>query len=268
MRLLSLNIALFETNNKLVSEFLSKQNTDIICLQEVAERIDSSVDPAYISKDSIDRATKDLKYSFFTPTWIIKDFYQKNFHQKENFEFDFGGFIKSGNYLKSRFKIIKKSSVFVQQNTQIKVTDWSKWPKEQSQAVQVVDLELLSSKKLRVLNYHGIWTKEKIGNKETLEACKKINQLATEVNYPTIIVGDFNLFPDTLSMKVFDKFISLVNEYNIQTTRPKTNELSYLRRNVIDYILVSKDIKVNSFEVLDSNASDHLPLILDFESFL
>jgi len=108
--------------------------------------------------------------------------------------------------------------------------------------------------------------KKKNGNAETLKACKKILALAKEVNYPTIIAGDFNLFPDTPSMQVFYKdFISLVDKYNISTTRPKNNELSHLKRNVVDYILVSKDIKVKSFEVLDSDVSDHLPLILDFE---
>lgn len=145
------------------------------------------------------------------------------------------------------------------------MTDWTLWPKNEVKSVQVVDLKLPNSKKLRVLNYYGIWTKGKIGNKETLEACKKINKLATEVNYPTIITGDFNLFPDTESMKVFNThFISLVDQHNIQTTRPKSNELNHLKRNVVDFILINKEVKVNSFEVLDSDVSDHLPLILDF----
>lgn len=61
MRLLSLNVALFETNNKLVSGFLSKQNTDILCLQEVSEKVGLEVNPDYISKDVINQATKKLK---------------------------------------------------------------------------------------------------------------------------------------------------------------------------------------------------------------
>lgn len=264
MRLLSLNVALFETNNKKLHDFLIKINADIVCLQEIAEKVDEGVLDEYISRDVIDKATKSLKYSFFGPTWIIKDFHRKNFHKKESFDFEFGGFLKSGNYIKSKFKIIKKSNVFIKYK-HIKFTDWSTWPKNQPKAVQVVDLELLDSKKLRILNYHGIWTKEKIGNKETLEACRKINNLAKQVKYPVIITGDFNLFPDTESMKVFKDFISLVNKFEVQTTRPKSNELSHLERNVVDYILVSKGIRVKSFQVLDSDVSDHLPLILDFE---
>lgn len=264
MRLLSLNVALFETNNEKLYEFLLRRNADIVCLQEVAKSSDPLINKDYLSKDFIDKATRRLKYSFFGPTWQIRDFHQKNFHQKENFDFDFGGFLKSGNYIKSRFKLLTKKNIFITSRI-IKMTDWSIWPKKQSKAVQVVDLKLPGSKKLRVLNYHGIWSKEKIGNTETLKACKKINQLATAIDYPAIITGDFNLFPDTESMRVFqDRFISLVDKYNIKTTRPKLNELNHLKRNVVDFILISKGIKVKSFEVLNSDVSDHLPLILDF----
>lgn len=265
MLLVSLNVALFETNNEKLYQFLLKQEPDIVCLQEVAQSADPNVDQAYLSKGYIDQATQKLKYSFFGPTWEIRDFHQKNFHQQKSFDFEFGGFLKSGNYIKTRFKILKRSNVFISHKN-IKVTDWSSWPKNQSKAVQIVDLKLPNLKKLRVLNYHGIWTKEKIGNKETLDACKKISQLATEVDYPTIITGDFNLFPDTQSMQVFqDNFISLVDKHNIPTTRPKTNELNHLDRNVVDYILVSKAIKVNLFKVLDTDVSDHLPLVLDVD---
>lgn len=260
MLLLSLNVALFETNNEKLYKFLLDQNPDIICLQEIAQKLDPNVDPAYLSKNYVDKAAKNLKYSFFSPNWIIKDF-----HQKENFDFDFGGFLKSGNYIKSKFKIFKKSNIFIT-NKIIKVIDWSSWPEKQSKAVQIVDLDLPGSKNLRILNYHGIWTKEKIGNQNTLSACQKINQIAQEVDYPVIIVGDFNLFPNTESMKVFkDSFVSLVDKYQIQTTRPKINELNNLERNVVDYIFVSQGVKVNSFQVLDTDVSDHLPLILDFD---
>jgi len=241
MRLLSLNVALFETNNDLLLDFFSKQNLDIVCLQEVAARIDASVNPDFVSKVVVDKATKNLEHSFFSKTWIIKEFHLKNFHKKDNFDYHFGGFLKVGNYLKTKFRIVNKSNIFVQKGSMIP-TNWSNWPKEQSKAIQVVDLELPNFKKLRIINYHGIWTKEKIGNDETLRACKKILKLANKVNYSTIIVGDFNLFPDTSSMQVFSNdFISLVDKYNISTTRPKSNELSNLKRNVVDYILVSKN---------------------------
>ena len=266
MKLLSLNVALFQTNNESLSKFFSGQNLDILCLQEVSKKVDYSVNPDYISNNTIDEATRNLKYSFFSPNLIIKDCHLINFHQKASFDFNFGGFLKTGNYFKSSYKIIKRLNVFVKRYTETKIIDWENWPNNQSKAVQIVDLQLPNSKRLRVINYHGIWTKEKVDTDETLMACKKILTLAKAVKRPTIIVGDFNLFPDTLSMRVFyDDFISLVDKHNILTTRPKSNELSNLKRNIVDYILVSKDIQINSFEVLDSDVSDHLPLLLDFK---
>jgi len=67
-------------------------------------------------------------------------------------------------------------------------------------------------------------------------------------------------------MKVFyDRFVSLVDTYKVHSTRPVTNELHGKTRNVVDYILVTKDIKIKDFSVLPSNVSDHLPLGLNFE---
>lgn len=265
MRIISLNVALFETNNEKLYKFLLKQNPDIVCLQEVATSTDPLINKDYLSKDFIDKATKRLKYSVFNPAWLSHDFHQKNFHQKEDYFIDFGGWIESGIYIKTKFKITKALNTFLKNKFE-KMTDWAIWPKNEAKSVQVADLQLPNSKKLRILNYHGIWTKEKIGNYETLEACKKINNLAKEVAYPVIIAGDFNLFPNTKSMNVFENsFISLVDKYSIQTTRPQSNELSNLQRNVVDFILISKGVKVKAFEVLDSDVSDHLPLILDFD---
>jgi hypothetical protein len=180
MKLLSLNVAVFESNNLLLQEFLAGQKADIICLQEVAEKVDATVNPDFISKNYIDKSSSELKYSLFSPTWMVKDFHMTNFHKKEHYDFDFGGFLEAGNYLKTKFKIIKKSSIFVTKNTKARVIDWSTWIQNQAKAVQVVDLELPDKKKLRVLNYHGIWTKEKFGNDETLKACKQILDLANE----------------------------------------------------------------------------------------
>lgn len=267
MKLISLNVALFESNNDRVGEFLATQKPDIICIQEAVQKEDPGVDPQYVSMDHIAKATPELKYSYFSPNWFIKDFHMKNFHQRKSFDFEFGGFLKTGGLVRSRYKMLKKIDLPVGNSDFAgkKITDWSDWPEKQSKLVQAVDLELPWGKKIRVINYHGIWSREKIGNRLTLAACQKIARLAKEVDFPVIITGDFNLFPDTKSMKVFKDFRSLVDEQNIKTTRPNSNELSHLERNVVDYILVSTGIRVNSFEVPDIDISDHLPLILDFE---
>ena len=264
MKFLSLNVALFEKNNKQLANFLSEQKPDILCLQEVTRRVDKSADADLISKDGIDASLPDLADSFYSPTWILSKFEKRNFHGQELFSRDFGGKLEFGTYIKSKFEISKAQNIFVLNHFTYS-TDTSNWPEEDYRAVQVSDLNVKGSK-LRVLNYHGIWTQDKLGTDRTKRACEIIRDLALEVNYPTIICGDFNLFPDTDSMNVLNKhFVNLGDIYNIKTTRPESNELSNQSRNVVDYIFVSKDIKVKSFEVQNTNVSDHLPLILEFE---
>lgn len=265
MLILSLNVALFEDNNAKLANFIQNQNPDFVCFQEVTRRIDTTAFENFISKDSIDKVTPNLHSSFFAPLWACKEFYKEKFHGKEEFYFDLGGFLEMGNYIKSKFPIYTGKNIFVQ-NQFTHITDWSNWPEEDYRAVQVVDVSLEKRKKLRLINYHGIWTKDKQGSQKTLQACQIIKDLADEVDYPVIICGDFNLFPDTGSISVLkENYRCLVDEYKIDTTRPKSNELSNLSRNVVDYIFVSKGIKVKSFKVVETDVSDHLPLLLDFD---
>jgi endonuclease/exonuclease/phosphatase family metal-dependent hydrolase len=264
MKLLSLNVALFEKNNKQLSDFLSQENADILMLQEVVKRVDESAEQDFISKDAIDLVSSHLKHSFYAPVWVLSNFEKNDFHGYDHFKFDLGGKVEFGNYLKSKFEITSGENIFVQ-NHFCYTKDWSKWPEEDSRAVQISDT-IIDNKKLRLLNYHGIWSKDKFGNAKTQRACEIIKAKALEFDGPSIICGDFNLFPDTKSMNVFENdFISLVDQYNIKTTRPHTNELSDKERNVVDYVLVSKGIKVNDFRVINSDVSDHLPLVLDFD---
>ena len=58
---------------------------------------------------------------------------------------------------------------------------------------------------------------------------------------------------------------NLIDIYNIKSTRPNFNDGLDKGNVVCDYIFVNDKIKVNDFKVIQSNASDHLPLLLDFE---
>ena len=71
MKLVSLNVALFEANNKILSSFLHEQNADFVCLQEITRGLESTVFEDYISKNMVDQATLNLKYFFFGPNSIM-----------------------------------------------------------------------------------------------------------------------------------------------------------------------------------------------------
>jgi len=256
-------VALFEANNRLLTKFLVEQNADFVCLQEITRALQKTVKKDYVTKE-VDEVTPRLDYFFFGPNSVMGNFEQKNFHGKDIYRFEFGGLMEFGNYTKSNHKIVKAQNVFVQ-NSFTYSLDRSKWPDEDYRAVLVTD-HIVRGKKLRILNYHGVWTQHKLGNEHSMTANRIINDIALRAEGEVIICGDFNLFPDTPSMKIFEtNFISLVDKYKINTTRPSSNELHKSKRNVVDYILVSMGVTVNNFQVLNSPVSDHLPLILDFE---
>jgi endonuclease/exonuclease/phosphatase family metal-dependent hydrolase len=265
MKLISLNVALFERNNDGLSEFVSHNPADFLCLQEVSRRVDSRADEALISKDAIDSVSLDYEYQFFAPVSSFSHFQTTSFHGRDVFKFDYGGFIEAGMYVKSKYPITFGKNVYLQNQYSL-ITDWSNWPKEEYRSVQVIDIRIDAQKKVRLINYHGFWSKDKQDIPRTKLASESIIKLAKEVTYPVIICGDFNLFPDTESIKILDRqFVNLCEEYEVTTTRPSTNELHSNARNVVDYIFVSKEIKVNNFEVVNCDISDHLPLIVEFD---
>lgn len=67
MKLLSLNVALFEDNNSKLLKFLKQQDVDIVCLQEVTRGLEKTTDLKYLSKETADAATANLKHFFFGP---------------------------------------------------------------------------------------------------------------------------------------------------------------------------------------------------------
>lgn len=75
-------------------------------------------------------------------------------------------------------------------------------------------------------------------------------------------MGDFNLDPDTKSLKILERNLkNLIKEYKISTTR---SSLYARQHKFADYVLVSPGIKVINFQVPDIAISDHLPMILEF----
>lgn len=263
MKLVCLNVGLFEKNNAKLSKFLNDQQADVLALQEVVRTEDGAVDCEYVSKPVIDAASS-LPHGFFGPVWSFKHFEKENFHGERNFKRDFGGQLEFGNYLKTRFEMQQAESVFVEGNYSY-VTNWNNFLERSSWAMVLADLQI-GDKSLRVINYHGIWSRDKTGSERTKNACREILNLAREAHGACIVCGDFNLFPNTASMEVLnEELTNLVDLFSIQSTRPESNELSGTSRNVVDYVLVNDRVKVKTFQVLDSNVSDHLPLVLEFE---
>lgn len=136
------------------------------------------------------------------------------------------------------------------------------------QAIKIQSKE----KKLWLLNIHGHHIGSGIGKHDTEERIKQsegIIECLKQLDGDIILGGDFNLDPDTESIKMLENFglRNLIKEYNIQGTRTSLYpEEKRQKWPYADYVFVSKNINVKSFTVnTDSLVSDHAPIFLEIE---
>ena len=261
MRLVDLNVSIKLDNNEKVIDFLKNTKSDIVTLQEVMRGIEETVYDRYNNSKIIKESLKDTHHhSFFGPLWVADKHIKNGTITK-----DFGGMAEQGNEIISKYPIIEASNQFFYKNYQIfrDTTDFRKT--DHARAVIVAILEI-NNQKLRLLNIHGIWNEGKIGDDRTIKECEYLLSLIEDNTIPTIIVGDFNLNSKSKSIKILNKKLTnLIEKYNIKSTRPTVKDGLDVGNCIDDYIFVNDKIKVNNFEVKQTDASDHYPLILDFE---
>jgi endonuclease/exonuclease/phosphatase family metal-dependent hydrolase len=112
-----------------------------------------------------------------------------------------------------------------------------------------------------IINVHGLWQGGiKTDTSAKIEQSERIVELAGGFHGKVVIAGDFNIEPDTVSVRLLrDRYRDLVEDYAIENTR------SPLYKKGIghaDYMFVSPDVAVEDFMVPEVSISDHLPLVL------
>lgn len=118
--------------------------------------------------------------------------------------------------------------------------------------------------RVTIVNFHGLWNgRGKTDCAERLRQSDKIIQFIKTIDTPIVLCGDFNLLPDTESIRKLEVagLRNLILEYDITSTRT-----SYYTKpeKFADYVFVSQDIAVQNFEVLPEEVSDHVALRLTF----
>ncbi len=116
-----------------------------------------------------------------------------------------------------------------------------------------------------VVNFHGLWNgRGKTDSEDRLKQSDRIVEFLKSLNNPFVLCGDFNLLPDTESLRKLENLglRNLIKEYGITSTRT-----SFYNKpeKFADYALVSDGIEVKDFKALSDEVSDHTPLYLEFE---
>lgn len=129
--------------------------------------------------------------------------------------------------------------------------------------IQYVTLNI-DDKSLTVINFHGLWNgKGKNDSEDRVNQSKNILEFTRKISGNFVLCGDFNLSPETESLKMFEVngLSNLIREYEITSTRTShyTKEEKFA-----DYVFTTKGIEVKDFRVLPEEVSDHTALFLEF----
>lgn len=165
-------------------------------------------------------------------------------------------------FVKKSLQLHEEGEVFVYQNRgYISEEDAGNHARNLQYATVATDKGLRT-----IMNTHGAWiphTSKKDTDSRLLQSDNIIG-FAKNISNPYVLMGDFNLLPDALSLKKFEDsgMHNLIKEFGITSTRSShyTKPIKFA-----DYTFVNEGIKVNKFKVLPDEVSDHLAMYLDFE---
>lgn len=223
--------------------FLSKENADIVNLQEAYKSIKYDSPPP----DRTEGALRKLnyKYSYFSPAFFDK---QRN--------------ADTGNLILSKYPIIEVDTKFLYGNyTNYEHGQDSKYFATLPRTIQhaVIDVD---GSKINDFNVHGIWGLNDGGdNEDRLKMSQIIINLVGEKS-EVILSGDFNTQENTKTIDNIGKnLVNIFQDERKSSFNMKQKTDPGYASAVVDFIFVSPDIKVLSKSMPDVNISDHLPLV-------
>ncbi len=243
MKLLSLNIWGGRIHKPLL-EFLEKHSEiDIFCFQEVYQNAKGKeviyTDAMLDIYEEIEKALSDYQ-GYYRPH--LQDYYGLAI------------------FVKKTISVIEEGEHFVHRQKGYVPTDHVGFHAKNVQYLKIP----LSQKMVTFFNFHGLWNgKGKTDTEDRLNQSKRIKEFMNSIEGEKIMCGDFNLNPDTESLKILEGgMVNLIKTHDITSTR---TERYTKPEKFADYMLISLGIKEIAFEVLSDVVSDHTPMFLEFE---
>lgn len=243
MKIITLNTWSGVVLEPLLNFFQHYQDVDIFCLQEVykdAEGKDDSHPHLDMKLDlfqRIETVLEDTHLGYFRPAY--KDFYGLAI------------------FVKKDLILNEEGDVVIYENNN---------PEQRGRHGRNLQYIRINHREqnLLIANVHGLWNgMGKTDTDERISQSQKIKKFLTKQTEPIVLVGDFNLNPDTKSLAIVSEgFRDLIQEHNIASTR---TTLYTKDGKFADYAFVSKNINVRDFKVLPEEVSDHAALYLEID---
>ena len=249
MKILSLNCWGARINPEILDFLVSlRDEVDVFCFQEVMRDTgDDEFNPLFDSRE--------IRAMVETFSDLLPDF-------EHRFATFYGNDYGLATFVRRSLGIDRSSEHFVHGNdTRVRLEPGNEGAHSRKVLVTVL------GNGLRVVNFHGLWIGGygKTDHPDRLEQSRRILATLGPLSGPTVLIGDFNLNPDTQSLKMLEDagFANLIREYGITSTR---THLYGKEGKYADYAMVTPDVRVRDFRVLPDVVSDHAPLLLDLET--
>lgn len=241
MQLITLNIWGGHINEPLLKFIAQYKDVDIFCFQEVYHNAQRKI------------STEDREHNL--------NIFSEIQYQLPNHKSFFRPVVDSiygiGLFVKKNIDVLGEGEIIIHDNP-----DYPGSGPTHSRNLQWLECHI-NKRIYSILNVHGLWNGQgKIDSPDRITQSQRIKEFMDTINVPKILCGDFNLKPDTESMRILEAGMNnLIKIHNIKSTR--TN-LYPKEEKFADYILTSPAITINHFEVMQNEVSDHSPLFLDF----
>ncbi len=244
MKILQINVWCGRIKDGLTN-YIKKENPDIICMQEAVwcntpagdEYIRRYVDTVYKIMEHC-----EYKYASFASNWGIEMF---------------GGefVIENGIAIISRIPIVEeeKKLIYSEYSVRNSLDSIIEPAGEHGYYAQKVVLE----NGLVVVNYHGYWQKDPMGNETSVECMRKVADMFRDEERPVVMCGDLNLTYKAPAMRELDFLTDLTAENGVKTT---LRNLRFFAEVDCDHILLNDKVKGSNYQLHDDMVSDHLAL--------
>ncbi|MBR3332045.1 endonuclease/exonuclease/phosphatase family protein [Candidatus Saccharibacteria bacterium] len=233
-----------------LTTYIKKENPDIICMQEAVWCDDSRADN-YVRRnaDTVNKIMEECGYNYasFAPNWGLEMF---------------GGefVIQNGIAIISRIPIVEeeKKLIYSEYNVRNSLDSIIEPAGEHGYYAQKVVLE----NGLVVVNYHGYWQKDPMGNETSVECMRKVAEMFRDEERPVVMCGDLNLTYAAPAMRELDFMTDMTAENGVKTT---LRNLRFEAEVDCDHILLNSRVKGSNYQLHDEPVSDHLMVTADLE---
>lgn len=238
--------------------FLDSHRPDVFCFQE----INSGLEPVVTS-------TGSMIDQYYQTLLRLPEYY--GYHNTRQDDWHMSSYDKArpwGNaiFVKKGIKILsyREDYILGHRNS----AEMKNIEKTLPVSAQTIILEI-EGNLYSIVNFHGYYAGTGVGKKdcpERLEQSKALCEHISKLPGKVILLGDFNLDPETESIKILEDFPldNLITKYKIESTRTHHYPAEKKQKSAFaDYAFVGTDVEVLDFSADESfTGSDHAPLFL------